>query len=295
MRRLLPLQLFRLWSCGSFQGAAGSSSDGGPATTSDDGAAPSDGGAIEGDGGAPNADGGTSRSTLYRAEVMVDMPLAYWRMGAVALGALVPDETTNKKGAPDYTAGAPGVFDDDGAIWFAGARGHGVATDSTPLMFDGNAPFTIEMWARRELTDAGASGQNFQSVASLVEGHATPLPGTLNGYMFYLRTDAAPGTFASQGGSDGGAVEAKGPLPLPGVWAHLAMVMDGKIMLVYVDGEQRQSVAVKEVITPRTVQFAIAKQSNDERYFRGFLDEIAVYPKALSPQRIAAHYKIVRP
>jgi len=257
--------------------------------------------ATEADAG-PGADAGPDASIAasYRAAVLADAPLAYWRMGATTLGTIVPDETTNKndlllKGAPDYELDAGGIFDGDRAIWFGGQTANAVPTDSAPFQFNDKAPFTIEMWARRELTDAGTAGQTFQSIASFVHGYTTPLPSTQSGYMLFLRTDAIEGTFADYGALDGGPIEVKGRFVAPGVWAHYALVMDGTNATLYVDGEQQQQLPVKGAFTTRSEQLTIAKQSNDVRYFRGFLDEIAIYPTALSPQRLAKHYTIVRP
>lgn len=244
--------------------------------------------------------GSLTQSAKYRAAVLADDPIAYWRMGKVESGVSVVDEKNNVNPllltGTDFTPDAAGVFDDDPAVWFGGAS-NASPIDPLPFGFTGKAPFTLECWARRELPDGGGSEQSYQHLISNVEGSSTAPDGsTMNGYLLMTRTLDPVGTYASHGALAGGPIEAKGPFVGDGEWGYVAMVMDGTNITVYVNGVAGETQAVKGNITTRvSAVLTIAKASNDARWFRGYLDEVAIYSRALPAKNILAHYKAARP
>ena len=159
-------------------GAKGAGGSGGR-STGGAGAAPSggrDGSAGTGaTGDAGEADGGDAgpAESGYRRAVLDGKPLVYWRMGTTR-GSSVPDETGGGNElvlqGTGHKRGVGGAIrgDDDAAIEFDGAASFAIATVPRVLDFVGNAPFTLECWARR--SSGGAS--YFQHLLSNIEGSA---------------------------------------------------------------------------------------------------------------------------
>jgi hypothetical protein len=66
---------------------------------------------------------------------------------------------------------------------------------------------------------------------------------------------------------------------------------EGGVLIVYQDGEILNSSDVTTAIPPHEGEFWIADSDNWVG-FTGTLDEVAVYEKALAPDRVKAHYEI---
>jgi hypothetical protein len=271
----------------------GSGGAGGATRTEDAG---SDAGKVVGTGGADAGapDGGESEggpaAPTYRDAILHDQPRAYWRM-SIKSGRTVPDETGGGNSlvlqGSGQTLGVEGaVRDDDGAMGFDGAASYAIATNARMLDFSNGAAFTLECWARRR--SGGAS--YFQHVFSNVEGSA----GSRNGYLLYLLPepsgqDSPRSVFEyDQPAADLGVW---GPLPKESVWAHYVAVYDGGRASLYVDATLAENVPVTGSITARTGTFSVGRGADvDGFYFKGDLDELAVYPRALALTDITRHF-----
>jgi hypothetical protein len=75
-----------------------------------------------------------------------------------------------------------------------------------------------------------------------------------------------------------------------GQWVHLAGVYDGASWNLYRNGVHVASAAVD---FPASVeaQWAVGAHSNGSHFFQGMIDQVEVYPRALSPAEIAAFIK----
>lgn len=81
----------------------------------------------------------------------------------------------------------------------------------------------------------------------------------------------------------------QGEQPLPvGPWVHLAGTFDGQTMRLYVDGEQVGELARPGAIQPpiRTPLILGSYAQDHAAHFRGMLDEVRVYDRALSAEEI---------
>jgi hypothetical protein len=271
---------------GEGQGGADSAATGGTGTTS---AAGSDAG---GEPSGPDAGRGNEPSVAaYPTAVLEAEPLAYWRMG-VASGVSVPDESGNDNPlvlqGGGHELGLEGAIraDDDTAIRFDGESSFAIVTDSSAFAFENAAPFTLEAWALRE---TGGSSY-FQQLYSSMDG----VPGNRNGFILYLLPepqgqDSARSAFEYD--RPGTEVGLFGTLPEAGVWAHYAATFDGATVGLYVNGTLvDMASAPAGGITARIVSFTIGRGAEgDGYYFKGVMDELAVYPRALSLLEIATH------
>ncbi len=88
------------------------------------------------------------------------------------------------------------------------------------------------------------------------------------------------------GGGRENAFEVTAPTPLKAeVWHHLAMSYDGETLRLFVNGELSGETRIGRKRTPGTGGLAFGRRqdnSGDGYHFRGILDEIRLYPRALS-------------
>jgi hypothetical protein len=219
----------------------------------------------------------------YRDLVMSDAPFAYYRLDDT--GTTAKDQVAGRdgtyKGAVAHASGAI-AGDPSTAAVFDGVASYVEVTDSLPLT--GNAPFTIEAWASpvagasdpgcvvaRTFAIGGANG-------SVTNGTALYVDNTNNGLELTRFQDSA---------NDGPS----GPTIPNNAFAHLVATYDGSRLELYVDGKHvagtGSSAAVPPVSQPLTIG---AGRGGIYCYFRGALDEVALYDKPLASARIAAHH-----
>jgi hypothetical protein len=90
-------------------------------------------------------------------------------------------------------------------------------------------------------------------------------------------------------------VTADQPLPV-GRWVHLAGTCDGQMLRLYVDGQERG--ALPRPGPPKPNQSPLCLGSYAEKhtaFFRGLLDEVKLYNRALTAAEVEAHYRRLAP
>lgn len=218
-------------------------------------------------------------STLPYAQLVAsDGPAAYWRLGETT-GDSARDASGNGADGTytgDVQRGEPGAItgDSDGAVRLTG--GYVSVPDGSSVSPTG--PFTVEAWVK--VTTAAQQG--------IVEKYDAP---AFNGYV--LRTVTGNKLFAQ-------TLTADLPLPpsvtgpttlLPGRWHHVASVFDGKTLTVYLDGERQASVPSTFAPTDGAGTLKLGARGDDANVrLSGWLDEVAIYRRALAPDRLKAHY-----
>jgi hypothetical protein len=251
------------------------------------------GGANGGTGGdqPEGGTGGSAGRPTYPSIVLADEPLAYWRMG-IANALSVPNEAGGDNAlllqGTGHELGRPGAIrdDDDTAIGFDGVASFAIATNPREFDFTERAPFTLECWALR-LT-GGAS--YFQHVMSNVVGNA----GTRDGYSLYLLPEPTSGEDARttfEYDRPGDEVSLWGPMPAEATWAHYVVTFDGAQAILYVNGTLESTQPIAGAFAARTGPFGVARAATAARdYFKGVLDEVAVYPRALGVGEVVEHF-----
>ncbi len=252
----------------------------GPAlVTEEAGSSPVVDAAGEDDGRRDAAD---ASSGGYRAAVLADTPLAYYRLddttGNVVKDELGAHDGEVRGGTLGRVAGALGGDGDHAAV-FDGAS-FVLVGDVFP--FAGTASYTFEAWAQ----PLAANSDPMCMIAKNIPDDAGALR---DGYGFFL----ADGTGRIlQNRYRGGAEEvAVGPAIATGTFTHLVATFDGALIRLYVDGEKvaekTSSKALPTVANPLTLG---ASRGGIYCFFRGALDEIAIYGSVLAPDRIRAHH-----
>jgi hypothetical protein len=250
-----------------------------------------------GDAGASDA---AVEASSYRAAVLADGPLVYWRMGTPS-GLLIHDETGRGndlvlQGPPtSYKLEVPGalVGDNDTAVQFDGTAGHAKAVRPREFDFMNGSAFTIELWAKRDAIDAG---HTFQQLLSKSEGPANDR----SGFQLYVVAEgdtSGPKTVFERNSFDGGDRNVNTTLVAPGRWAHYAAVFDDttRAITLYIDGTSATPIKVPGALSASIVDLAVASDSSGTAEFPGSIDEVAIYAKALSLAQIANHKMLGRP
>jgi hypothetical protein len=254
--------------------SSGPRSDGGPEAATDSGM-PRD------DSGSPSP-GDAGFVSAYRTVVMSDAPVVYYRLGDS--GGSAKDETGAHPGTVIGTIShGPGAIagDPDGALV---GDGTGWIDIAQIFPFTGNAAYSIEAWA--------APNNSATLTGILSRNLATPGNPPNDGYSFYIETNLAPTLGRWRSGNEQAA---SGPGLPAGTFTYLVGTYDGSTLKVYVNGELKGSApATQAIITPPTDLSIGATRNGTYGYFVGSLDEVALYDKALMPERIAAHYAVGR-
>ena len=132
-------------------------------------------------------------------------------------------------------------------------------------------------------------------------------------FTFWVNPDAAQGTYADIFGNHAGSTHGLvmqqegsaankfafgyGSQPAPGgagpvqltanEWQHVAVVCDGKEVVIYLDGKQAARGAGKNPLTPNSdLGFRLGSGYREGRFFNGALDDFRIYARALDGAEI---------
>jgi subtilisin family serine protease len=155
-----------------------------------------------------------------------------------------------------------------------------VSVPDAPALNPTNA-MTIECWLYRQAV--------IGSFNPVVKKSGTTGGGTANGYSLEFDVNNILfWIYSSNGGwrSSGDTV----PIQL-GRWYHIAGVYDGAHLLVYTNGQLAASASASGSIIPSVNTLRIGSDPTDpSRGFKGSVDEVSIYNRALSSNEIAAIY-----
>jgi serine protease AprX len=221
------------------------------------------------------------RCGLYRAAVLGDGPLGYWRLGEAG-GTTAADASGNGRSGAytgGFTLGATDALsaDPDGAAAFDGVSG--VVT--VPGIGDGAVAsgFTLEAWVRAEgrQTDRGIAGK---------WGYHWSTGG--GGILLWL--DVA-GNYGLAVTSDHANYLSTTVAPTPGKWEHVVGTWDGATLSLYLNGTLLASRPFAGNPGSHSAEFQLGGYGvNAARYLNGALDEVALYGRALSAPEVQEHH-----
>jgi outer membrane protein assembly factor BamB len=205
------------------------------------------------------------------------------------IGTTVEDYSGNGKdgtlagGAnrPEWTMdGASG-----GAYEFDGAASY-ISLPAT--LEDGMTNFTFEAW----VYPVGTNINTWHRVFDFGDGTSTATTGK---YM-YLTTNSSSGSvtfnITTAGSNNGQSISSTAGIPI-NAWTHLAVTLNGNTGRLYINGQLNKTSAI--TIDPKdlsAVNNYIGVSSTSANFFNGTLDEVYIYPNALSDEQIALHYAL---
>lgn len=212
----------------------------------------------------------------YLSEVLADAPYGYWRLDETT-GTTAIDSSGNNRhatfngGVTLGAAGAPGVG--GRATTFNGTNSY----VQLPGTWGGPTwnEVTVEAWVNTADPITG----DFQSILS---GHD---PSSF--VHFQLNGAGNMGAYTNAGFILNPIV----PATPTGQWRHVVMVIKSGDSRVYVDGQQFGSaVATTFTSIDAASNVSIGLGHAGGRWFKGQIDEVAVYNRALTSDRVTAHY-----
>ncbi len=215
-------------------------------------------------------------ASAYEAAVLADSPAGYWRMDA-ASGTTETDVAESSDGTygGTYTLGAASLLTTDANAAVSFSNGSLTVPDVAALRL-GGSDITIEAWVK------------FPSVAaiSFTGLILTPDSGFAMGFNSATSIRWALGT------SSPAAMTI--PTLVDDTPVHLAIVRSGGTVTVYTDGVSRGSsatgVGATDAAAGLTLANTVGSWGLNIPPNGTVLDEVAIYPTALSGARIAAHY-----
>jgi acid phosphatase type 7 len=199
--------------------------------------------------------------------------VGYWRLGESS-GTTACDSTGHDNGTylTGTTLGVSGAIsgDPDTAVTLNGSSGQVSVPAASSLNVGDN--FTIEAWVKRGSSKTGVN----QVVASKQEGSWVLMFNESDKLTLRRSTvaDIATSTVATTDTSG---------------WHYVVATKNGSSVHLYLDGVDVTG-AVSNQTMPNNSQPLVIGQSTGTAYFKGSVDETALYNTALTPTQITQHY-----
>jgi hypothetical protein len=213
-------------------------------------------------------------SPAYRELVLADRPGGYWRLGETAGGAV--DETGNSAGTYNggVTRGVEGALlsDSNPAARFDGSDDYVSVPDHSAL--DVGDVFTYELWLKR-----GATQGVTQRIIHKGAGVASLGFGTNNRLILI------------PGGTGATAIATSTTTITDNLWHHVVATKSGPAVRIYVDGVDVTAPATNSTLTNNSSALNIGRATSGSGYFNGDVDEVAIYPVALTHEQVLNHFR----
>ncbi len=206
--------------------------------------------------------GSIPTSSNYQGTVLMDNPSYYWRLNENG-GTIARENVSGANGtiSGGVTLNQPGALSDDKAMVFDGVSGK-ILTSAISI----STVFTIETWIKTNVQ----AQRHFFSMRPAA------------GFVFYLDSEGHLEVFT------GPFVESNRIIN-DGQWHHCVAVLTGTQCSLYIDGVLDKSAALGN--SNFTGPAWIGSDSDaPANWFNGSIDEVAIYPYALSPAQISKHY-----
>jgi hypothetical protein len=216
-------------------------------------------------------------TTTYAAAVARDGATSYWRLGETGGTSAADSVGTNPAtliGGVTPAAGA--LSDGNGALLFNGSTGYVRVVDSAALRQTGD--LTIELWVNTPLTTRQTlitKGYRTEFELTLeVSGRLNLYHGDGTTYQNVLSASAAP--------------------LVANTWQHVVVtrVAATRTISFYVNGVARGSGVYSVTPAPSSNSVFIGRTASGTQSVAGRLDDVAMYPVALSAAQAAAHYTL---
>jgi len=217
-------------------------------------------------------------TSSYGSAVVADSPASYWRLGESS-GPMAADAVSNNTGTyrNSPTLGAPSLLRSDPqstAVSFDGVN-DSVTVPSAPNLSP-TAAVTVEAWVRPAAIPATGS---FASVVTKAESYA-------------LQFNGPRLEFTTMQSGTRRRVQAAAGVVVAGQTYHVVGTYDGAVQRLFVNGAQVASGLFTGALSTTANSLVMGSWDANSEYLSGVIDEVAVYPTALTASRIANHYAI---
>ena len=224
-------------------------------------------------------------SSPYKAEVLKDAPIAYYRLGETS-GTTMNDSSGNGRhgtySASGITLNQPSLVtgDTDTAADFAGTSA-AVATVPYAAWMDLTTAITVEAIIKPDaVTSSGIAVGRVDWSYSFGPHYNWALGYNAGGIFVAVFVNGGSTRVDTQFGSI--AVGEK---------AHVAFTFDGTTVVIYKNGNQIASAPLSGTLSGGLEPIRLGRTGySGSGYFDGIIDEVAVYPTVLTATRIGEHY-----
>jgi hypothetical protein len=225
----------------------------------------------------------------YPAAVAGQLPLVYYRFSES--GPLAYDTAANlgslgASGQGLYLLGA--VHPVGGAL---------AGSSDTAASFNGSgaqvkvpynpslnpSAFTAEAWLQPGLNLLPSDTKAALSCGDMTNPRA--------GWLIYQTGNGWNFRTYNQNGTTPAVSITGGPPPVAGNWYHVAVVWDGSVGMVYVDGTLAATSTPTNYVPGTAGPLTVGVRADSTFWWTGAADEVALYPTALSAAQILAHYQ----
>ncbi len=162
---------------------------------------------------------------------------------------------------------------------FDGVDDYAIITNSDDFDF-GSGEFSVEFWTKTDSSSRQWVGTRYENY-----GPGWGL-GTQNSHTLgYIRT--------SESGTN--KTEAEGTVDVANDdWHHLIMVRIGGKIKIYTDGSfEKEGTLAGDVNNDEPIEIGRISWSGGSQYFKGLIDEVKIYNRALNATEISEHYSDV--
>ncbi len=219
----------------------------------------------------------------YSPGLLVDNPVAYWRLGEPAGAGTAADSSGFGHAASangGVTFGVAGALphDPNTAASFDGSSGYLTAPSAGNLSF-ASQPFTLEAW----INPSAASGQTI-----VAKGQGSD-PSQFEYALLYNHVATGDGSVSLL--LNGGYRNSSPGKAPGGAWTHVVVVFDGTYASFYFNGVLDKAVNTSGPYASNAggSLWIGSLGPSIGGYFTGTLDELAIYGYALPSGRIQAH------
>lgn len=222
----------------------------------------------------------------YANAIRLTSPVAWWRFDEME-GTRLRDRSGRRRMATYHGPVGLGVVGPlsnhiDTAASFDGSRAYASVGDR--FDFPGRTPFSLEAWVRPRRQPTAFSRILSKEVMR-------PGGGGRQGYDLYVDNQQGFGFERFRDGRGQSVVS--GRPPVFDRYTHVVASFDGRTMALFLDGRlvssrrQRPALRIRPLRTPLVIGRLWPVRT---AFFAGFLDEVAIYDRALTPRLVRSHY-----
>ncbi len=218
--------------------------------------------------GSAGSEDATPRTNNVASPEYADR-LAYWSFDE-GFGSAVADDVGSYDGVVQGATWTDGIS--GSCLFFDGEDDHVEIPDSTAVSFENG--LTMEAWVSVEKKETSKIIQKGDW-----DGHGITLD-KWNGWggSVYLDGVGSAGVRWDEGKPD------------LNQWYHVVLTYDGHTEVLYVNGVEADINEVSGVPATRSRPLAIGSDAGSQKFFKGRIDEVVIYSRALSAEEVSLRY-----
>jgi hypothetical protein len=215
----------------------------------------------------------------YATEVLADTPIAYWRLGESS-GTSAADSSGNNRngtyvGAPSL--GSPGLVtgDPNTSVSFNGTNQSVDVADAPAFNLTGD--LTLEAVVNM------TGGENYRTIVAKHDG-----AGDVSTYELRVQGSTGALQFVQRSTTGAYMTVTSNTTLAANTTYHIAATKSGSTVTLYINGVGDRTATFSSPVASNSRPLRIARRDGSKA-FAGRIDEVAIYNKALTASRLAAH------